>query len=543
MTAVQMEDEFDHRAYQSLHGRYRILKKLLSGRGPAASRSTCEIDVEVCETDSDSDSDSDSDAVSEEKSEVLEPGSPKKRTQLSQRQSCGDYDLREREYKIAKDNPSEKLKKKWDKAYRKKWEYYRLLCGEDKRRLLTNINDTLPNLGLVSSVFVLLIDGSPLELRSKGSGCIISDDGRFVLTAGHMVDTSFDIDRVISALCWKFPGVTDLSRAQREKYIKIVKARAKDGQLFQEKREKALNQHTFYRCHRFRKDGKARCRDIIKAKAFQAHPRYAKAMNEQSGSQWFFQNTFDSFFGDELTVEQRTDRYDFGILELERPPKEMNDLNKVAFGMISHLTGRKEMKQFVIETKVGLWGYSGDKDLDENANKGTLFDHRATFDQAKKKYCDASKVKRITRRCWGHSAQIFYDPKQVDDFNVLLSVTDSWHGVSGAPLWFMNNQQQSELMGDELMYLEPNTRRRIIGGVASSSVRCKYHLTSGYIESVKHKKKLSRKKIQVAVDPASVFDDDAVNWIERVTGQKCHRAKYDVTGKIKWRTGSFYQKK
>lgn len=110
-------------------------------------------------------------------------------------------------------------------------------------------------------------------------------------------------------------------------------------------------------------------------------------------------------------------------------------------------------------------------------------------------------------------------------------------------MWFMSNEQQTGSLGDELMSLEPITKRRIIGGVLSCSTLGEYYLTPKYIESVKHKHELSKKKIRVCLNQASVFDEEVVAWIERVTGQKCHRAKYDVTGNTKWDTGLFYLNK
>ena len=324
-----------------------------------------------------------------------------------------------------------------------------------------------------------------------------------------------------------------------------MEERAKDGKIYQNKNEKMLNKHIFYRCHKFARNGKAKCQDEITAKAAHTFPRYAEALRDKAGQRGLRKQKKR----DKLTANQRLNRFDFGVLELRQSPEHWEDLDKVAFGMISHITGPTKMSKFVNETKVGLWGYSADKDIAETAKKGTVYDHRASFDEAKLKIGDKSDPwsdeKTLTRRCWGHSAPIFYDAEQVKDFKELMSVTDSYHGVSGSPLWFMRNEQESDLMFQEtdLMFLEPKTKRRIIGGVASCVKRGKYFLTEKYIENKKHRQRLSEKKIKVALDQAAVFNDEVVSWIELVTGQKCIRAKYDVTGKTKWSTGSFYQDK
>lgn len=523
----QMEDEFDHRCYQKYQNLYRPSSRILmSGKGKAASS-------EVKQSPSLN--------LKTVRKQVASLGLSAQNEQTSQVTKSRTKNLQERElwYEMGL---AEHHNEEFDEALNKEWEDYKLLFGEDKKRLLTNINETLPNIGRISSNFVFLLAARlPVIVTAEGSGCIISDDGRFVLTAGHVVENSFDVHEIIQEMNNQY---SDQSRAQRMKFAKIIRDRAvgEEGKVYQTESEKKLNRHTFYRCHKFERDGVSNCQDEIKAKAFHVHPKYAKAMKEESKSQWFFQRALDSVFGDNLTVSQRMERFDFGILELEQAPKEMKDLRKVAFGMISHVKGQEQMNRMVKKIKVGLWGYSLDKQITKDAKKGTVHDRKASADEAKVNVCDELDVKELTNRCWGHSAPIFYDPEQVKDFNVLLSVTDSWHGVSGSPLWFMDNEVQDEYLEDSKLYLEPKTNRRIIGGVASCFSR-KYHLTPKYIQSRTQNERLNEEEIEITLDQACVFDDNVVDWIAKLTGQKCHRAKYEASGTFKWTTGPFYLNK
>lgn len=495
-----MEDEFDHQGYWDHHRRHGRQIVWKSGK-----QKRTWLDVEVCDSDSESSSTESTDTFID------------------------------REDLIQAKQPSESFQKKWDNYWRQRWDDFPLLCGKDQKRLLSNINETLPNLGRVSCTFVFLINGRRIEMHTEGSGCIISDDGRFVLTAGHVVDSLFDKKDIVEKIHVQFP------KSEVEKCIRIVEDRAIDDKLYQYKNEKLLNHHTFYRCHKFEREGKSNCEDEIKVKAVHADPRYAEALTELAGKQSFFQKAWNAVFATSTSPQQQMERFDFGILELECAPEHLEQLDKLAFGMITHVTEQEQMQRFVSETKVGLWGYSSDKNIAETAKKGTIYDDKVDCDEVK--VCDESVTKPLIRRCWGHSEQIFYDPDQMKDFNVLMSLTDSWQGISGSPLWFMSNEQQSESKGDDLMYLEPETRRRIIGGVASCSAMGQYYLTGQYIASKRHKRRLCERKTRVGLDQAAVFDNEAVEWIERVTGQKCHRAKYDVTGKTTWSKGSFNQKK
>ena len=383
-TSPEMEDEFDHGAYEEHHKYHDPMPAFKSDKKQQ------EMPMHSLLDESDS---------LESSSEDPEPSS-----MVGDTRKLG---LHKRKKRLNRKKRSKKNKKELDKMYRKRWDDYRLLCGDDKRRLLTNINGTLPNIERISSTFVILIGGLSIELTQEGSGCIISDDGRFVLTAGHVINYHFDKDIVIHMVRWKMSGETSYSKAERQRYIKMVEERAKDGKIYQNEKEKLLTQHTFYRCHKFRKNGKAKCLDEIQAKAFHAHPRFAKALREKSGSQGLFQSAVDSIFGDKLSIQERLERFDFGILELEYASKRMKeDVHKVAFGMISHLTETKEMQQFASEIKGGLWGYSGDKDISDDAKKGTSYDPRAGFDEAKDNECVVSDQKPITRRCWGVSVTL-----------------------------------------------------------------------------------------------------------------------------------------
>ena len=445
----------------------------------------------------------------------------------------------------------------FEKLMEKEWNAYPLLLGKDKRKLLGKINETLPNLGRIYSIFVFLVEGQQIEIGFQGSGCIVSDDGRFVLTAGHIVETSFSRKEIIGKIREQFSNKKGYSRASRKKSAKIIGKRSINSVIYQTDSEKKLNRHTFYRCHRFIKDGKSTCKDEIEAEAFYVYPKWAEEMERRQERLEVSHGDLKSIFT--TPANSWKFRFDFGILKLKDAPKKTKDLHEVAFGIISHVTEEEQMMQIVQKIKIGLWGYSADKDFTEEAKEDTILDHRASYEDVENFDESKAETKAMTGRSWGHSAPIFFDWKEMKEkemeamkemkemkeieemkgFKVLLSVTDSWHGVSGSPIWFIDNEEKSQDLEDAKMYLAPKTNRRIIGGVASCASHG-HHLTEEYIENKKQSKKLSEQKIPVTLDQSAVFDDDVLDWIEQVTKQKCHRAKYDVTGETKWETGEFY---
>ena len=165
----KMDNEFDRQAYWDHHESYDPQPVWLSGKG----------------TRSKSGLDSVQDKLN---SLALSTGDPP----LYKLTQTRKFNLDLRKEFIKQKKPDEEEKKECDALCREWWEDYRLLCGKDKRRLLADINGTLPNLGKMTSVFVFILDEYEIEMEREGSGCIISDDGRFVLTAGHVVDSSFD---------------------------------------------------------------------------------------------------------------------------------------------------------------------------------------------------------------------------------------------------------------------------------------------------------------------------------------------------------------
>ena len=221
-----------------------------------------------------------------------------------------------------------------------------------------------------------------INIPSEGSGCIVSDDGLFVLTAAHVIGDAVDANELIALL-----SAGALTPHIKNLYGKAISDRAAssaDGRVHQLECEKKLNQHTFYRAHKFERDGVADYQDEIKVAAVHVYPKYRQSMQ---GPGILSRVKLWLGFGTTCTKATRQhamDVSDFAILELSEAPVHLEDLDKVAFGMISHVTKPDQMQKVADEIKVGLWGYSLDKHITESAKKDTAHDSRATrFEDAK----------------------------------------------------------------------------------------------------------------------------------------------------------------
>ena len=398
------------------------------------------------------------------------------------------------------------------------WKELPKIFSPERRRRVNKPNEEFPNIGLIIVRWECCFwSGSRwvyLSIGSSGTGCIISDDGNYMLTAAHVVCMRASESRFLEKLQLERDRRPDMSESEFQMVKLAIERRAIENSGYIFRTGKEFAEIRFHRCQNGMPRKQTSRRD--RAETLVVNP--------------------DSvvMFNDSRYLRDKKTESDLAICKLYWPAHTVGSrkIEKISIGVLQKQSRGKAQKKLIDSVgenlRAGVWGDSGDMDMKRELVKGTYFDpSNVTPEECKQNLKEdfwtiTNKSERLKaevnrQRLWGHVGEILCDANQIDSFSPMICITHTWHGASGSPVWFYSTECEP--------LVAPKTNRRIIGAVLSRFSKKNYTVPPEYIYDKSNKEALS--KVRVYLDEYATISKKAATWIQSQVGEdNCHVCFY-----------------